>query len=344
MPILEFIDTYSTPILIILTMAGLIWAIYSNKRGEEITTEKKSDSDTPFLDEYSRDLIELAEEGQLDPLIGRTEELDRIIQILCRRTKNNSILVGEAGVGKTAIVEGLALAIIEKRVPDLLAKKRVLALNLGALLAGTKFRGEFEQRVEELRKEIIEAQRKIILFIDEIQILSTAGEAMGAVGAANLLKPFLARGDLQVIGAATPEDYYHSIQNDTSMERRFQPVVVEEPSPEDTLRIIRGLRDTYEKYHQVEIGEEMLEEAVNLTEKYLAERFLPDKAIDLIDEAAARINLSKIRGDKKMPADKWPQMKVHHLEDVIFQWSKDVNILKQKKEFIEKERAHHRRI
>jgi len=333
--ILDFIDFYFPYILAILTVIGLIFGIYAKR--ESIFKIKSIKSATPVLDKYSRDLIALAKDKKLDEVIGREKEVRRIIQILCRRTKNNAILIGEAGVGKTAIAEGLALSIVDGQVPEILKDKRLLALNIGGLLAGTKYRGEFERRVEMVSQEILDSKRAIILFIDEIQSLTQANESTGAVGAANLLKPFLARGDLQVIGAATPEDYYKYIQNDTSLERRFQPVLIKEPTSEEALRVLRGIRKNYEEYHQVKITDEIIEAAVSLTEKYLTDRYFPDKAIDLIDETAAKVNLSKVRAKKKLPVDEWPEISINDLEEILFQWSSDVTALKQKKELLEKD-------
>ena len=249
-----------------------------------------SDSDTPSLDEYSRDLTAMAEEGQLDPVIGRETEIERVIQVLSRRTKNNPVLIGEPGVGKTAIVEGLAEKIISENVPELLLDKRVVALDLSSLVAGSKYRGEFEKRLKGVMNDIIESG-EIILFIDEMHTLVGAGAAEGAIDAANILKPALARGELQAIGATTLDEYRKYIEEDAALERRFQSILVEENSPEESIDILKGLRDPYEAHHKVKITDEAIEAAVNLSHRYISDRFLPDKAIDLMDEAASKVRL-----------------------------------------------------
>ncbi|MFW5855999.1 MAG: ATP-dependent Clp protease ATP-binding subunit, partial [Bacillota bacterium] len=248
------------------------------------------DSDTPNLDEYSRDLTQQADEGKLDPVIGRDKEIERVIQVLSRRTKNNPVLIGEPGVGKTAIVEGLAERIVEENVPEILLEKRVVSLDLSSLVAGSKYRGEFEKRLKSVMNEIIESG-EIILFIDEMHTLVGAGAAEGAIDAANILKPALARGELQAIGATTLDEYRKYIEKDAALERRFQSILIEENTPEESIAIIKGLRDPYEAHHKVKITDEAIKEAVNLSHRYIADRFLPDKAIDLIDEAASRVRL-----------------------------------------------------
>ena len=247
-------------------------------------------SKTPTLDQYGRDLTALAKENAVDPVIGRSKEIERVIQILCRRTKNNPCLIGEPGVGKTAIAEGLALKIAKGEVPELLKDKRVVALDLTGMVAGTKYRGDFEERIRNAIEEVKKAQ-DVILFIDELHTLIGAGAAEGAVDAANILKPSLARGELQVIGATTLDEYRKHIEKDAALERRFQPVTVGEPSEEEAMEILIGLRDKYEAHHKVKITDDAIVAAVKMSARYIADRFLPDKAIDLIDEAASRVRL-----------------------------------------------------
>ena len=248
---------------------------------------------TKILDSFSRDLTEAAKKGEIDPVIGREEEIRRIIQILSRRTKNNPCLIGEPGVGKTAIAEGLALKIAEGQVPEHLRDKRVVALDLTGMLAGTKYRGEFEERIKNAIDEV-KKSKDVILFIDELHTIIGAGSAEGSADAANILKPSLARGDFQVIGATTLEEYRKYIEKDAALERRFQPVTVGEPSEEDAIAILKGLRDRYEAHHKVKISDEAIEAAVKLSSRYIADRFLPDKAIDLVDEAASKVRLTEL--------------------------------------------------
>ena len=262
--------------------------------GADIATKATSPRDypkTPTLDMYGRDLTKLAREDKLDPVIGREKEIQRVIQILSRRTKNNPVLIGEPGVGKTAIVEGLAQRIVKGDIPELLKGKRVIALDLAGLVAGTKYRGEFEERMKRVMEEIREAAGSIILFIDELHTIIGAGAAEGAIDAANILKPALARGELQAIGATTVDEYRKHIEKDPALERRFQAVYVEEPTVEETINILKGLRDRYEAHHKVRISDEAIEAAAKLSHRYISDRFLPDKAIDLIDEAAAKVRL-----------------------------------------------------
>ncbi len=252
--------------------------------------ERDRKSSTPALDEFGRDLTQLAQEGQLDPVIGRMDEIERVLQILSRRTKNNPALIGESGVGKTAIVEGLAQRIVMSEVPDNLLARRVIALDLGSLVAGTKYRGQFEERLKVVMKEIMQAGN-VIIFIDELHTLVGAGAAEGSIDASNMLKPALSRGEIQCIGATTLDEYRKHIEKDGALKRRFQPIYVQPPSIDETVRIIQGLRDRYEEHHGVEITEEAIVEAVKLSDRYLTDRFLPDKAIDLIDETGSRAKL-----------------------------------------------------
>jgi len=253
--------------------------------------EKKSDSKTPLVDQLAVDLTAYAEDGKLDPVIGREKEIERVIQILARRTKNNPALIGEPGVGKTAIVEGLAMRILDGDVPTPLLDKRVLRLDVGSLVAGTMYRGQFEERLKRVIDEIKAAEA--ILFIDEVHMLVGAGSAGSSVDAANILKPALSRGELQVIGATTLDEYRKNIESDAALERRFQPIIVEEPTREESLDILRGVRKNYEEHHRLVISDEALDAAVNLSARYITDRFLPDKAIDLIDETSSRVRMYK---------------------------------------------------
>jgi ATP-dependent Clp protease ATP-binding subunit ClpB len=260
-------------------------------RGTQRVTSQNPEATYASLEKYARDLTELARRSKLDPVIGRDEEIRRVMQILARRTKNNPVLIGEPGVGKTAIVEGLAQRIVSGDVPDVLKTKRLVALDLAALVAGAKFRGEFEDRLKAVLKEITEAEGQIILFIDELHTLVGAGAAEGAMDASNMLKPALARGELRAIGATTLNEYKKYIEKDPALERRFQPVLVEEPSVEDTISILRGLKERYEVHHGVRIKDAAILAAATLSHRYISDRFLPDKAIDLIDEAAASLRM-----------------------------------------------------
>ena len=251
----------------------------------------KSKTKTPALDAFGRDLSQLARDGKLDPVVGRQDEIQRVIQILARRTKNNPVLLGEAGVGKTAIVEGLAQMIIAGDVPEILADKRIVVLDLALMVAGTKYRGQFEERIKAVMDEIRRTEN-VMIFIDELHTLVGAGGAEGAIDASNILKPSLSRGEIQCIGATTLDEYRKYIEKDAALARRFQTVVVEPPSVEDTIQILRGLRDKYEAHHRVKILDEALEAAAKLSDRYISGRFLPDKAIDIIDEAASRARLS----------------------------------------------------
>src|SRR5437588_4251887 len=243
------------------------------------------------LERFGRDLTAVAEQGKLDPVIGRDDEIRRVIQVLSRRTKNNPVLIGEPGVGKTAIVEGLAQRIVSKDVPESLRDRRVIALDMGALIAGAAYRGEFEERPKGVLKEVVDAQGTIILFLDELHTIVGAGAAEGAVDAANLLKPMLARGELRCVGATTLDEYRKHIEKDAALERRFQPVMVGEPSVGDAIAILRGLKERYENHHGVRIQDSALIAAATLADRYISDRFLPDKAIDLIDEGASRLRI-----------------------------------------------------
>ncbi|MGH2452642.1 MAG: ATP-dependent chaperone ClpB [bacterium] len=266
-----------------------IYAGLQEVRGTQRVTDPNPESKYQVLERYGRDLTALAAGGKLDPVIGRDEEIRRVIQVLSRRTKNNPVLIGDPGVGKTAIVEGLAQRIIRRDVPEGLKEKRIFQLDLGALVAGTKYRGEFEDRLKAVLKEIVASQGDIILFIDELHTVVGAGAAEGAIDAANMLKPMLARGELHTIGATTLDEYRRHVEKDAALERRFQPIVVDQPSVEDTVSILRGLKERYEVHHGVRITDAAVIAAATLSDRYITERFLPDKAIDLIDESAARL-------------------------------------------------------
>lgn len=250
---------------------------------------------TSVLEKFGRDLTDLAREGKLDPVIGRQAEVERLIHILSRRTKNNPVLIGEPGVGKTAVVEGLAQRIIHGQVPEILRNKRVFSIDMASILAGTAHRGQFESRLKDIIKEVSKAEGHIILFMDEVHTLIGAGAAEGAIDAANILKPSLARGELQMIGATTLDEYKKYIEKDAALERRFQPVIVKEPTIEDSISILKGLRESYEIHHQVKITNEAIEAAVHMSKRYINDRFLPDKAIDLMDEASAKVRISAIK-------------------------------------------------
>ncbi|HXH60463.1 MAG TPA: ATP-dependent Clp protease ATP-binding subunit, partial [Fimbriimonadaceae bacterium] len=248
---------------------------------------------TQTLEEFGRDLTELAREGKLDPVVGRQNEIERVMQILTRRTKNNPCLIGDPGVGKTAIAEGLALRIVSGDIPDILKNKRIVALDLAGLVAGTKYRGEFEERMKKVMEEVRKAEGQVILFIDELHTLVGAGAAEGAIDASNIMKPALARGELQCVGATTQDEFRKYIERDAALERRFQGVKVREPNQEEAIDILKGLRERYEAHHNVEITDDALTSAVQLSMRYITDRTLPDKAIDLVDEAASRVRLQQ---------------------------------------------------
>jgi ATP-dependent Clp protease ATP-binding subunit ClpC len=264
-----------------------------SKSGGGSRSSSNNGNKTQTLDEFGRDLTDLAREGKLDPVVGRHTEIERVMQILCRRTKNNPCLIGEPGVGKTAIAEGLALRIVSGDIPDLLRNKRIVALDLAGLVAGTKYRGEFEERMKKVMEEVRKSDGQVILFIDELHTLVGAGAAEGAIDASNIMKPALARGELQCIGATTQDEFRKYIERDAALERRFQSVKVKEPTEEEAVEILKGLRERYEAHHQVEITDDALSAAVTLSQRYISDRTLPDKAIDLIDEAASRVRLQQ---------------------------------------------------
>ena len=292
--------------------------------------KKKNNEGTPTLDQYSRDLTQLATEGTLDPVVGREEEIQRVIQILSRRTKNNPCLIGEPGVGKTAIVEGIAERIVSGLVPDSVQGKRVVSLDLSGIVAGSKYRGEFEERIKKVIQEVTKAGN-VLLFIDELHTIIGAGGAEGAIDASNILKPALARGEIQIMGATTITEYRKYVEKDAALERRFQPVTVEEPGEEQTVAILKGLRGKYEAHHHVKITDEAVEAAVRLSARYINDRFLPDKAIDLMDEAAARVRFGVSNHTEKL-AELRNQIteKELQLEDALS--NSDIALAKQCKE------------
>ncbi|MEN6393287.1 MAG: AAA family ATPase [Anaerolineaceae bacterium] len=300
---LAILSERSTPAARLLEGAGVtrerVYEAVQQIRGGQRITDPQAETRFRTLEKYSRDLTQAAREGKLDPVIGRDSEILRVIQILSRRTKNNPVLIGEAGVGKTAIVEGLAQKIATNDVPEILMGKRVVALDLGGMIAGSRFRGEFEERLKASIEEVQRASGEIILFIDELHTVVGAGAAQGAMDASNMLKPALARGELQCVGATTLDEYHKHIEKDAALERRFAPVYVEEPNVEDTIKMLYGLRDRYEAHHKVHFSDEALVEAAKLSSRYVTDRHLPDKAIDLMDEAAAKLRVALY----SLPAD-----------------------------------------
>ncbi|MCZ7552661.1 MAG: AAA family ATPase [Anaerolineales bacterium] len=292
---LAIMSERSTPAARLLEGAGVtrerVYEAIQQIRGGQRVTDPQAETRYRTLERFSRDLTQMSHEGKLDPVIGRDTEILRVIQILCRRTKNNPVLIGEAGVGKTAIVEGLAQKIAANDVPEILSGKRVLSLDLGAMIAGSRFRGEFEERLKAALEEIQRAEGEVILFIDELHTVVGAGAAQGAMDASNMLKPALSRGELQCVGATTLDEYHKHIKKDAALERRFAPVYVEEPSVDETILMLHGLRDRYEAHHKVRFSDQALVDAARLSSRYVTERHLPDKAIDLIDEAAAKLRV-----------------------------------------------------
>lgn len=260
-------------------------------RGDRTVTDRNAEERYEALEQYGRDLNGLARSGRLDPVIGRDNEIRRVMQVLMRRTKNNPVLIGEPGVGKTAIAEGIAFRIVQGDVPETLADRRIVALDMASLVAGTSFRGQFEERMKGVIDEVVRSDGEVILFIDELHTLVGAGAGEGSVDAANILKPALARGELRTIGATTLDEYRKHIEKDAALERRFQPVLVPEPSVDDTIAILRGLKERYEVHHGVRITDDAIVAAARLSDRYIGDRFLPDKAIDLIDESASRLRL-----------------------------------------------------
>jgi ATP-dependent Clp protease ATP-binding subunit ClpB len=322
----------NTPAAQVLDRAGItadaILRVLQEIRGSQRITDENPEDKYQALERFARDLTEMARNEKLDPVIGRDEEIRRMLQVLSRRTKNNPVLIGEAGVGKTAIVEGLARRIVSGDVPEGLKNKRVVALDMGALIAGAKYRGEFEDRLKAVLKEIAEAQGEIILFIDEIHTMVGAGKAEGAMDAGNMLKPALARGELRCVGATTINEYRKYIEKDPALERRFAPVMIAEPSVEDTIAILRGLKERYEVHHGVRIQDAALIAAATLSHRYITDRFLPDKAIDLMDEAASRLRIEK---------DSLPQ-EIDEVERRIMQLTIEHEALKKEKDPASKER------
>lgn len=302
--------------ILLIFILAVFFFFYSRKIGFSGESKTKGS----ILTLYSKDLTKMAAENKIDPVIGRHQEIKRLIQILTRRTKNNPVLIGKPGVGKTAIVEELAAEINSGRVPETLKGKKVLSLDLSGMVAGTKYRGEFEQRLKSLTDEIIAAERNIILFIDELQTLAEAGGASGAINAADILKPALARGELQAVGASTPEEYMQYVAHDKTLERRFQPIYVEEPNIKATIKILEGLKNKYEQHHGVKISSKAIEVAVKLAKNKIIDRFFPDKAIDLIDEASAMVRLEKINNPNVFK-NKLPEVLPRHVEEIIKEWA-----------------------
>ncbi len=316
---LAILTERNTPAARILESAGLtrdrVYDAIQDLRGGQRVTDPQAETKYRTLEKYSRDLTQLAREGKLDPVIGRDNEIMRVIQILSRRTKNNPVLIGEAGVGKTAIAEGLAQKIATNDVPEILSGKRVVALDLGAMIAGSRFRGEFEERLKAVMDEVQRAKGDVILMIDELHTVVGAGAAQGAMDASNMLKPALARGELQCIGATTLDEFHKHIEKDAALERRFAPIYVEEPSVEDTIKMLHGLRDRYEAHHKVHFSDEALTAAARLADRYVTDRHLPDKAIDLMDESAAKLRVALYSMPPDLKALKSEVDKLHAEEE-----------------------------
>jgi len=316
---LAILTERNTPAARILESAGLtrdrVYDAIQDLRGGQRVTDPQAETKYRTLEKYSRDLTQLAREGKLDPVIGRDKEILRLIQILSRRTKNNPVLIGEAGVGKTAIAEGLAQKIATNDIPEILSGKRVVALDLGAMIAGSRFRGEFEERLKAVMDEVQRAKGDVILMIDELHTVVGAGAAQGAMDASNMLKPALARGELQCIGATTLDEFHKHIEKDAALERRFAPIYVDEPSVDDTIKMLQGLRDRYEAHHKVHFADEALVAAARLADRYVTDRHLPDKAIDLMDEAAAKLRVALYSMPPDLKAMKTDIDKTHAEEE-----------------------------
>lgn len=317
----NFSFNFSSNVLIIIgvvALSAIIFFISKKKSGSGSYSHSGS-----VLAQFSVDLTQKAADGKLDPVIGRDEEIERVIQILSRRTKNNPVLIGKPGVGKTAIAEGLALAIAQKKVPKILQHKRVLALDLPGIVSGTKYRGEFEKRLKHITDEIIASKRSIILFIDEVHTLAEAGGAEGSIDADDILKPALARGDLQLIGATTIKEYKEFIKKDVTLDRRLHPLLIDEPTKDETIEILQGIKRKYEQFHKVNITDEAILTAVHLSEQHMKEKFFPDKAIDLMDEAAAKVSIENVGKGEPGEQSAWPQVGTGEVQEVMQEWLKN---------------------